>query len=202
VSVTARILLIASLFASVATPALLDTFTHTYGFGGDPSAVVITLRVFDAQPGGRYLWEYTVENNSFDPNPGQSNGFSGFELFLPSVIAEVADVMPGPPDWDVNCCSGRPIEWDRRNSDGPGIMPGSSGIFSFTTLPRVVAVNNSGWFHSWQSDVQTDIVTTTGMHVPLVPGLEPIVPEPGTMGTVGAVAVLFVLGQRFRRSRG
>ena len=48
-------------------------------------ALVIDLNVFDGQPGGRYLWEYTVHNNSYDPQPGMTNGFSGFELFLPSI---------------------------------------------------------------------------------------------------------------------
>src|SRR4051794_878293 len=86
--------------ASITNAALMDTFVHTYASGGDPNAVIITLRVFNGQPGGRFLWEYTVENNSFDPNPATSNGFSGFELFLPSPIAEIADINPHLPDWE------------------------------------------------------------------------------------------------------
>jgi hypothetical protein len=159
--------------------SLIFTFLHTYDGGN----IDIALNVFDGQPGGRYLWEYTVTNSGYDPNPGTSNGFSGFELFLPSPIPEIADITApgGIPPWEINCCSGNPVEWDIRNSDGNGVMPGFSGIFSFTTDPRAVAINNDGWFHTWQNNGQTNIITTLGMHVPWVPGL---VPEPGTLALV------------------
>jgi hypothetical protein len=181
--------LAALLGAGGANAALLNTFFHTYGFGADPNAIQIDLRVFNDQPGGKYLWEYTVTNNSYDPNPGVSNGFSGFELFLPSPIPESSDVTPNPastPPWEINCCSGNPVEWDIRNSTGNGVMPSESMIFSFLTDPRAVAINDNGWFHTWQFDVQTDIVPTIGMHVPLVPGLVPIgVPEPVSIALLG-----------------
>lgn len=195
-----KLLLLVLVAGSLANAALLNTFVHTYGFGADPSAVVITLRVYDGQPGGRYLWEYTVDNNSYNPSPGLSNGFSGFELFLPSPIPEIGDTTPGPPAWEINCCSGNPVEWDRRNSVGLGIMPGGTGIFSFTTDPRLVAINDSGWFHTWIADVQTDIVGTPGMHVPLVPGLTPI-PEPGSLAffCIGGVALLALSRLRVAR---
>ncbi len=181
----------AFLGSHVANASLIGSFSHVYGFGVDPSAVVIDLKVFDGQPGGRYLWEYTVTNNSYDPNPGTSNGFSGFELFLPTPIPGIADITPNPtstPPWEINCCSGNPTEWDIRNSDGLGVMPSSVGIFSFTTDPRLVAINDNGWFHTWQSDIQTDIVPTPGMHVPWVPGLNPI-PEPTTLALLGLGAI-------------
>lgn len=186
------------LSAGAANAGLIHTFLHTYGFDSDPNAVQIDLRVFDDQLGGKYLWEYTVTNNSYDPNPGTSNGFSGFELFLPSPIPEISDITPNPgstPPWEVNCCSGNPVEWDIRNSVGLGVMPGEDMIFSFLTDPRLVAINNDGWFHSWQSDFQTNIVPTIGMHVPLVPGLDPIngVPEPASILLLGiGLAVLLV----------
>jgi hypothetical protein len=168
-----------------AEAALIGSFGHSY-LGGD---VLIDLKIFDGQPGGRYLWEYTVTNVGYDPVPGTSNGFSGFELFLPSPIPEIDDVLPdgsSVPPWENDCCSGSPVEWDIRNSDGLGIMPGESGVFSFTTFPRDVAVNDDGWFHTWQLDVQTDIVPTPGMHVPWVPGLIPIpTPLPGTLLLMG-----------------
>ena len=191
------------LVTSVASAAVIHTSVHTYGFGGDLNAVVITLRVSDAQPMGRYLWEYTVENNSYDPAPGTSNGFSGFELFLPSPIPEIADVTPNPastPPWEINCCSGNPVEWDIRNSDGMGVLPGESQIFSFTTNPRLVAINDAGWFHTWQNDIQTDIVPTVGMHVPLVPGLNPI-PEPGTWSMMGMASAWLLTRWRRRKSQ-
>jgi MYXO-CTERM domain-containing protein len=183
------------LFESRASEAgLIHSYSHIYA-GGD---VEIDLNVFDDQPGGGYLWEYTVTNNGFDPNPGTSNGFSGFELFLPSPIPEIADITPNPtstPPWDIDCCSGSSTEWDIPNSDGNGIMPGNIGVFSFTTAPRQVAINDSGWFHTWQNDAQTDIIDTLGMHVPWVPGLVPI-PEPGTFALAG---IGLVLARRRRR---
>ncbi len=167
---------------------LIDHFDHAY----DGGSVEIALDVFDN--GGIYSWEYTVTNNSYDPNPGATNGFSGFELFLPSPIPEIGDIVPNPsstPPWEHNCCSGLPMEWDIRNSVGLGVMPGEFSVFSFTTDPRAVAINNNGWFHSWESDGQVGIVPTLGMHVPLVPGLDPIdpepVPEPGS-------GILFAVG--------
>jgi hypothetical protein len=164
----ALILLAVSSFATSANAALIGHFVHNFG------VVDITLDLYDGQPGGRYLWVYTVDNHTFDPIPGTSNGFSGFELFLPSPIPEIADITPNlgtVPPWDVDCCSGNPVEWDRNNTDGNGIMPGNSGTFSFTTAPRLVAINNDGWFHTWQFDGQTDINPTVGMHVPFVEGL-------------------------------
>jgi len=184
------------LFAFGAQASLISSFHHSY----DSDSIFIDLSVFDAQPGGRFLWEYTVTNNSYDPNPGVTNGFSGFELFLPSPIPEIADITPNgtsSPPWEINCCSGNPVEWDIRNSAGNGIMPGNSGVFSFTTDPRVVAINNNGWFHTWQGG-QTNIVTTIGMHVPLVPGLAPAVPEPEILGlfAIGFMALGFVRRRR------
>ena len=193
---------LAALAMQPANGALIHSFSHTFGFGADADAVVIDLQVFDAQPGNRYLWEYTVTNNSYDPVPGTSNGFSGFELFLPSPIPEIADVTPNPgsvPPWEINCCSGNPVEWDIRNSDGLGVMPGEAGIFSFTTDPRQVAINDEGWFHTWQFDVQTDIVPTFGMHVPLVPGLTPI-PEPGVLSLIALCGVV-IAALRIKRGR-
>lgn len=184
------------LFAFGAKASLIHTFNHSYDSGN----ISIDLNVYDGQTGGRYLWEYTVTNTSYDPNPGTSNGFSGFELYLPSPIPEIADITPGAP-WESNCCSGRPVEWDIRNSAGNGIMPGESGIFSFTTDPRVVAINNDGWFHTWENGGQTNIITTLGMHVPLVPGLTPAtVPEPGTLGLLALGMAAFGLRRRRQRT--
>jgi hypothetical protein len=180
------------LTAGSANAVLLHHFDHSY----DGGSVEIDLDVFDN--GGLYSWEYTVTNNSYDPNPGVTNGFSGFELFLPSPIAEIANIVPNPgssPPWEHNCCSGLPLEWDIRDNVGLGVMPGFSLVFSFTTNPRQVAINNEGWFHSWANGTQVNIVDTIGMHVPLVPGLQPI-PEPGTLFLLGLGIAAVGLGRR------
>lgn len=86
-----RVLLLAAIasltagpwFAGTANAAQIGHFEHNYG------SVDIILDLFNGQPGGKYLWRYTVINHTFDPNPGVSNGFSGFELFLPSPIPEI-----------------------------------------------------------------------------------------------------------------
>ena len=177
-----------------ANAGLIHHFDHSF----DGGSVDIALDVFDNA--GVYSWEYTVSNNSYDPIPGTTNGFSGFELFLPSPIPEIASIVPNPgstPPWEIDCCSGNPVEWDIRDSVGLGVMPGSSLVFSFTTGPRAVAINNDGWFHSWENNVQVNIVSTPGMHVPWVPGLEPI-PEPSTL----ALLCVGVLGASLSRRRG
>lgn len=188
-------LLVSTSFSSPVHAALIGHFVHDY------TSVVITLDVYDGQPGGRYLWQYTVENISYDPVPGNTNGFSGFETYLPTPIAEIADITPNDgtvPPWEVNCCSGNPVEWDRDNTAGDGIMPGQTGVFSFTTYPRQIAINESGWFHTWQNDLQTYIVDTPGMHVPLVEGLVAIdsaaVPFISKTGLLVLISLLGILG--------
>ena len=169
-------------YGGLASAALIAHYDHSYLSG----AVEIDLDVYTdpEASAGKYLWKYTVTNNSYDPVPGSTNGFSGFELFLPSPIPEIANITDPSPGWVHNCCSGLPQEWDIRNSAGLGIMPGSSGVFSFETDPRLIAINDTGWFHSWVNDAQTSTVPTIGMHVPLVPGLIPV-PEPATLALLG-----------------
>lgn len=147
------------------TTGVIFTNTHAYPFGADPAAIVIKVEVLDNYLGdfSKYHWVYTVRNNSYEPLPGTSNGFSGFELALPAFVPDIADVSApdGIGPWLINCCSGLPVEWDLRNSDGApvagGTLPGQTEVYSFSTLPRLVAIS-TGWFHTWQFDVQTDIV--------------------------------------------
>ena len=160
--------------------ALIFSNSHNYG------VCVIDVQVFNNYFGdtSKYWWKYIVRNFTFDPNPGISNGFSGFELALPVAVPDIGDIDPLAP-WLVNCCSGLPVEWDKTNSGGLGVMPTQTQIFSFTTSPRLISAS-SGWFHTWQGDVQTDIINYPAGDEPEVPNvLEPIVPVvPKTWGYI------------------
>jgi hypothetical protein len=153
------------------TQATLFSNTHAYGL------VTIQVDVYDNYLGDftKYHWVYTVTNHTYDPNPGVSNGFSGFELALPMAVPDIADIAApdGIGPWLINCCSGLPVEWDLTNTGGGlvggGTMPGETEVYSFTTAPRLVTAS-TGWFHTWQTDVQTDII-----NYPL--GNEPEVPD-------------------------
>jgi hypothetical protein len=160
--------------------ALIFSNTHNYG------SVIIDVRIYNNFAGDptKYWWTYAVRNVSYDPNPGTSNGFSGFELALPVAVPDIADIVPQAP-WFVNCCSGQPVEWDITNTNGLGVMPGNPGHFSFTTSPRLISAS-TGWFHTWQGDGQTDIINYPPNDAPEVPNvLEPIVPvQPTTWGSL------------------
>lgn len=145
--------------------ALIFTNTHSYAWNANPNGVVIKVEVFDNYLGDftKYHWVYTVTNNNYDPNPPVSNGFSGFELMLPVAVPDIADITApdGIGPWIINCCSGLPVEWDLTNTGGAavagGTMPGQTEVYGFTTSPRLIALSG-GWFHTWQTDGQTDIV--------------------------------------------
>lgn len=153
-----------------ASAAVIFSNSHSYLAG----AILIDVTVLDNYLGdfSKYHWNYRVTNVSFDPAPGVSNGFSGFETALPAGVPDLAD-RAAPAGWVFDCCSGMPVEYDIRNSVGPGIMPGEVGDFSFTSLPRFIT-NSTGWFHTWRADVQTDLVYYAAASVD---GLGPEVPD-------------------------
>lgn len=166
-------------------PAQADTVIGTYD--QNYGSVDIGTKVTDLTSGplsGQYLWQYNVNNISFN-TPG-GNGFSGFEIYLPDWVPDIENETPDSP-WIIDGFSGEPVEWDLPTGDG--VMPGQSLTFSFTTNPRAVAIYDDGWFHSWNQDPnsnwQIDIVDTPGMHVPWMPGLTAI-PEPPTLLLTGA----------------
>lgn len=182
-------------FIASGTASAAVVFSNSHNYGG---LITIDVTVEDNYLGdfGKYLWKYDVTNLTYDPNPGTSNGFSGFETALPSGVPDLADRRAPNSGWEFDCCSGQPVEYDIRNSAGLGIMPGESGSFSFTSSPRPIT-NSTGWWHSWDNDGQTDIrnfsdfIGATGPEVPLT---SPI-PEPETyamlligLGLVGFVA--------------
>ena len=173
-----------------ASAGLILSNNHVYAFGGDPSAVEIFVEVFDNFAGdfGKYEWRYTVTNNSYDPNPGTSNGFSGFETALPAGVPDLQDLYAPNAGWVFDCCSGQPVEWDIMDSVGLGVMPvGGIGVFGFSSLPRQI-VQSVGWFHTWQGDSQTDIVNYgagNGVEVPDVLAPPINVPEPISLALLG-----------------
>lgn len=156
---------------------LIFTNTHNYMWNANPTGVIIKVDVYDNYLGDftKYHWVYTVTNNNYDPNPPVSNGFTGFELALPVAVPDIADITApdGIGPWVINCCSGLPVEWDLTNTAGApvagGTMPGQTEMYTFTTSPRLITVS-SGWFHTWETDVQSNIVNYP-------PGNQPEVPD-------------------------
>lgn len=138
--------------------------------------VIIDVDVYNNYFGdfSKYHWVYTVHNISYEPEPPNSNGFSGFETTLPASVADIGDVAApdGIGPWQIDCCSGLPVEWDLNNTDGAavggGTLPGETEVYSFTTSPRLV-VQSTGWFHSWTGDIQNyifDYPPGDGVEVP------------------------------------
>ena len=132
--------------------------TATYGWT-DPASgqeVEITENVY--KTGDLMKWEYVVYNIDYDPEPGITNGFSGFQIQFPVQVAEVANQMnPGGTTgpWQQNAFSGVAppwgVEWDAPHP-GIGIMPGQTGVFSYTTEERervVLPAPDAGWAHTW-----------------------------------------------------
>jgi hypothetical protein len=149
-------------------------FTNTHFYG----QVDIKVEVYNNYLGDftKYWWVYTVTNHTYDPVPGTSNGFSGFELALPVFVPDIANVAApdGIPPWAINCCSGQPVEWDLSNAAGApvlgGTLPGQTEKYSFTTLPRLITLS-TGWFHTWENEIQTDLVYYPPNDAPEVPDL-------------------------------
>ncbi len=152
------------------TAALLFTNTHAYG------NITIKVEVFDNYLGDftKYHWVYTVTNHTFEPNPGFSNGFSGFELTLPISVPDIGNIAApdGIGPWIINGFSGLPVEWDLRNTDGApvggGTLIGQTEVYSYTTLPRLVTLS-TGWFHTWEGDIQTNVINYPPADGPEVP---------------------------------
>jgi hypothetical protein len=126
--------------------------------------VIIDVDVYNNYFGdfSKYWWVYTVHNVSYEPEPPNSNGFSGFETTLPVAVADIGDVSApdGIPPWLIDCCSGLPVEWDLTNTGGAavggGTLPGETEVYAFTTAPRLVT-QSTGWFHTWTFDFQAYI---------------------------------------------
>jgi len=139
--VTALVLML-SLAPAVAlanADILLSTATYVWTDTASGQQVEITENVYKS--GDLMKWEYVVENIDYDPEPGITNGFSGFQIQFPGQVAEVAN-QESPAiggDWEQNAFSGVAppwgVEWDAPHP-GVGIMPGQTGVFSYTTEER------------------------------------------------------------------
>lgn len=136
-------------------------FTNTHFYVTDWGNIDIKVEVFNNYQGDftKYWWKYSVTNHSYDPLPGSTNGFAGFETALPNNVPDIGDfgAPDGIPPWEMNMYSGQPVEWDLTNTNGApvggGTMPGETEVYSFTTAPRLVVVSE-GWIHTWWDDIQ------------------------------------------------
>jgi hypothetical protein len=201
---------------SEARAAVVFTATHKYDVPALSlvDAVDIKVTVLDNYLGdfSKYQWVYDVTNNSYDPPGG--NGFSGFETALPIPVPDLGDVAaPGAiPPWIIDGFSGARVEWDLHKADGLGVMPGATGTFSFTSLPRLIT-NSTGWFHTWtalpvppggetQSFITfySDTPGAVGPEVPDVVHPPTRIPEPGALAIWGVLGLIgFAAAYRRRR---
>ncbi len=155
-------------------PPLISQHVFVWTDPDSQGQIEVTENVFlgcsDGHP-NEYTFAYTVQNLSYEPDPGNSNGLSGWQLIFDQSIMELHNQMSpatGGP-WMQNFFSGIPppsgAEWDVTNTDGNGILVGQSGTFSFCTFPRQdIVVNDppaeplgsgpNGWAHTWITDVQ------------------------------------------------
>ena len=156
---------------------LVDSHVFTWTDPGSQGVVLTREEVYRGCTdghAGEMTFKYHVFNQSYDPVPGTTNGFSGFQIRFPGPVPELhnqtSPAVGGP--WAQNAFSGVVppfgVEWDVRNSDGAGIMPGQAGDFSFCTAPRDDVVVNDppanpsgqgpfGWAHTWANDAQAFI---------------------------------------------
>lgn len=181
----------ALLLGGVASPAssfheggLVELDSHTFEWvepetGG---VVLVTETVYEGcegiAPSGvpffqphDMTFEYTVDNISFDPEPGITNGFSGFQILFPQPVPELYNQQSPAVGgmWDQNAFSGQSppfgVEWDVSLNGGMGIMPGETGVFSYCTFERVdvvVEAPDAGWFHTWGLPVPEPIIDADG----------------------------------------
>ena len=97
------------------------------------------------------------------------------------------------------------MEWDIDDDNG-GVMPGHTGVFSFTTLPRPVTIGE-GLFHTWKpidgqdTKQQFAFVNFENIEVPDVGRPPRATPEPGSAALLGLglLGASGFLGRRVRR---
>ena len=174
-----------------AQAAVVQTSTITVVDPSSSGQIQVKSTVFDQYLGDFTKWHfvYEITNLSYDPNPGASNGLSGFNLVFGAPTPSTAN-QSAPLGWVFNCCGTIPpfgAEYDIRNSSGFGIPIGAGADIGFTTAAGVPLSNIhfGSWAHSWVNDSQTstfnlqDIASGLG---PIVPG----VPVPAAVWLFGS----------------
>ncbi len=150
-------------FAGVGDVIRAETFTWSGG------QVEVTATLYNNCSGDllRYQWEYVVNNVSY--NPAGGNGLSGVHLVFPVPVADVTD-QSGPAGWTENSHTLVPpngVSWDIPDQvpnaagdapPGTGILPGSSGTFTFCTLPRADVTTGTSAMHSWTVGAQVSTI--------------------------------------------
>lgn len=116
---------------------LVDSHLFTWTDPASSGVVLIREEVYTGCSdghGGEMTFKYHVLNQSYDPIPGTTNGFSGFQIRFPGPVPELhqqtSPAVGGP--WDQNAFSGVSppfgAEWDVQNSAGLGSCPGRQEI--------------------------------------------------------------------------
>ena len=160
---------------------LLNSHAFTWTDPESGGSVIITENVYEGcEVDGSFnphdmTWEYVVDNINYDPIPGLTNGFSGFQVIFPGPVDELynqlSPAIGGP--WEQNAYSGvvSGAEWDAP-LPGVGIMPGETGVFSFCANEREDVVTEDNWAHTWGLGIPEPIVDADGTLSPLsgVPG--------------------------------
>lgn len=175
--------------------------THEFLYTDPDSKGQVKLIESHFRRGAVDRFDYEVQNLSYDPVPGSTNGLSGFTITFPAPVPELAGIY-NPAGWEVSCCAGvfgtppDGVEWD--NEDGPGVMPGEAAEFGFLTAnradivwPRGFQTIPGGWMHTWQLGAQTFIFNDDRISGP------GRLPEPATLLLVaGGLIALGGLGRR------
>jgi len=182
IAIALAVVLVLTLSGSAALANNGDTFaedillmseTWTWTDPDSEGQVEITLNLYELV-NHDMKWEYEVYNVSYDPEPGYTNGFSGFQIIFTEAVPELYN-QTSPSvggTWEQNAYSGvtNGVEWDVRLANGNGIMIGETGTFSFCTAEREPIYSGAsgsgqgpaGWAHTWGLTVPEPIIDLDG----------------------------------------
>jgi len=185
-----------------AQAAIVSTSVINYQDPASLGQVQVTSTIFDNYLGDftKWQWDYQIDNISFEPNPGLSNGVSGFQLIFgaPTAVSN----QYAPPGWAFNCCGTGPpfgAEFDITNTDGLGVPIGGTDFVGFVTPANIAwtSAYQGSWTHSWVGDGQVNIFDSQDTASGLGP-LVPTVPVPAAVWLFGSA--LGLLGWMRRKT--